>query len=165
MTDEPQGHGWWQASDLKWYPPERHPDYTAALPQPRPAPAPARLDDQGTPTGDLTMTERQPPLWEKRANHTSSSRRAVGGHLRVAGDTLTFSPHGFDRAFGAKNVAIRLADIQAFEVEPVNLGHFRGGGLRKRLAVVTRDGHRELFVVNNLGKTIDELRGLVRPHG
>lgn len=27
MTDEPQGPGWWQASDRKWYPPERHPNY------------------------------------------------------------------------------------------------------------------------------------------
>ena len=23
MTDEPRGLGWWQASDLKWYPPEK----------------------------------------------------------------------------------------------------------------------------------------------
>src|ERR1700722_18713501 len=34
MTDGPQGHGWWQASDLKWYPPELHPAYMAALPPP-----------------------------------------------------------------------------------------------------------------------------------
>jgi outer membrane protein assembly factor BamB len=25
MSDAPQGPGWWQASDLKWYPPETHP--------------------------------------------------------------------------------------------------------------------------------------------
>jgi amino acid transporter len=25
MTDEPQGPGWWRASDLKWYPPETRP--------------------------------------------------------------------------------------------------------------------------------------------
>jgi DNA-binding beta-propeller fold protein YncE len=44
MSDEPQGSGWWQASDLKWYPPERHPNYEAPpppgrppVPQPRPA--------------------------------------------------------------------------------------------------------------------------------
>jgi hypothetical protein len=29
MTDRPQGPGWWQASDLKWYPPEKHADYAA----------------------------------------------------------------------------------------------------------------------------------------
>lgn len=34
MTDEPLGHGWWQASDLKWYPPEDHSDYVPRLPPP-----------------------------------------------------------------------------------------------------------------------------------
>ncbi len=29
MTDQPQGPGWWQAADLKWYPPELHADYEA----------------------------------------------------------------------------------------------------------------------------------------
>ena len=29
MTDQPQGPGWWQASDLKWYPPEKHANYVA----------------------------------------------------------------------------------------------------------------------------------------
>jgi hypothetical protein len=32
MSDGPQGHGWWQASDRKWYPPEDQ--YTASLPPP-----------------------------------------------------------------------------------------------------------------------------------
>lgn len=30
MTETPQGPGWWQASDQKWYPPERHPNHVAA---------------------------------------------------------------------------------------------------------------------------------------
>ena len=34
MSDVSQGLGWWQASDLKWYPPERHPDYVAPPPPP-----------------------------------------------------------------------------------------------------------------------------------
>jgi eukaryotic-like serine/threonine-protein kinase len=34
MTDGPRGDGWWQASDLKWYPPEQRPEYMAALPPP-----------------------------------------------------------------------------------------------------------------------------------
>jgi hypothetical protein len=29
MSDRPQGPGWWQASDLKWYPPEKHANYEA----------------------------------------------------------------------------------------------------------------------------------------
>ena len=34
MSMTPQGPGWWEASDRKWYPPELHPDRTA---QPSPA--------------------------------------------------------------------------------------------------------------------------------
>jgi ipoprotein LpqH len=40
MTDGPQGHGWWQAADLKWYPPELHADYVAPLPPPPKLPPP-----------------------------------------------------------------------------------------------------------------------------
>ena len=32
MSEVSQGPGWWQASDLKWYPPELHADYVAPLP-------------------------------------------------------------------------------------------------------------------------------------
>jgi serine/threonine protein kinase len=42
MTDGPQGDGWWQASDLKWYPPETRPDHMAALPPPPAAQTPAQ---------------------------------------------------------------------------------------------------------------------------
>jgi len=45
MSDVSQGLGWWQASDLKWYPPERHPDYVPTLPPP--------------PVDDITETRRQ----------------------------------------------------------------------------------------------------------
>lgn len=34
MSDGPQGHGWWHASDGKWYPPEQHPQYRPPLPPP-----------------------------------------------------------------------------------------------------------------------------------
>jgi hypothetical protein len=45
MSDQPQGPGWWQASDLKWYPPEKHANY-AAPPSP-----------PGTPTQPPTATK------------------------------------------------------------------------------------------------------------
>jgi hypothetical protein len=35
MSQAPQGPGWWQASDLKWYPPQHQSGYVAPL-----APAP-----------------------------------------------------------------------------------------------------------------------------
>jgi hypothetical protein len=31
VSDVPLGPGWWQASDLKWYPPEQHPNFQAAI--------------------------------------------------------------------------------------------------------------------------------------
>ena len=34
MSMTPQGPGWWEASDRKWYPPELHPDRRAAQPPP-----------------------------------------------------------------------------------------------------------------------------------
>ena len=33
-SDVSQGPGWWQAADLKWSPPQRHPDYVAPPPPP-----------------------------------------------------------------------------------------------------------------------------------
>jgi hypothetical protein len=32
MSDVPQGQGWWQASDGKWYAPDLHPDFQASAP-------------------------------------------------------------------------------------------------------------------------------------
>ena len=44
MSDVSQGSGWWQASDLKWYPPELHADYVAPLPPVTPTlPPPPKL--------------------------------------------------------------------------------------------------------------------------
>ena len=38
MSESPQGHGWWQASDGRWYAPELHPRYEAPPPPPLPRP-------------------------------------------------------------------------------------------------------------------------------
>ena len=34
MSDSPQGEGWLEASNSKWYPPEDHPDYVETRPPP-----------------------------------------------------------------------------------------------------------------------------------
>lgn len=40
MSDVPQGDGWWQASDGKWYPPEQHPGARPpVVPDVRPTPS------------------------------------------------------------------------------------------------------------------------------
>ena len=41
MSDVPEGAGWWQASDGKWYAPERFGSMSMPTPTPTPAPAPA----------------------------------------------------------------------------------------------------------------------------
>jgi hypothetical protein len=47
MSLTPQGPGWWQASDLLWYPPEQKPG--AARPQPPVAPGPGGRSPYGAP--------------------------------------------------------------------------------------------------------------------
>jgi hypothetical protein len=59
MIDEPQG--WWQASDLKWYPPEVHADYVAPLPPPPKLPPPPSLP----PPSPAPVTPTQPPVTTK----------------------------------------------------------------------------------------------------
>lgn len=51
MTDEPQGHGWWQASDLKWYPPEQHADDVKPAPSVTPTLPPPPTQPPVTPKG------------------------------------------------------------------------------------------------------------------
>ena len=48
MSDTQQGHGWWQASDGKWYPPESHPNYVVPPPPPV-APTLPPADPQASP--------------------------------------------------------------------------------------------------------------------
>ncbi len=58
-SDVSGGPGWWQAADLKWYPPQRHPDYVAPpRPPPRQQPSWQQPVPQaaGPPTGP-------PPGW------------------------------------------------------------------------------------------------------
>ena len=57
MSDVPQGPGWWQASDQRWYPPETHPAYQRApymvqgAPPPYPPAAPPYLHPYPVPPG------------------------------------------------------------------------------------------------------------------
>ena len=58
MSDEPQA-GWWQASDLKWYPPEQRSD-AAPLPPPPTAAADAAQQQPADSTLAATPTPQQP---------------------------------------------------------------------------------------------------------
>ena len=105
------------------------------------------------------------PIWERRASYTKSWLRAVTGRLVVVGRTLAFTPHVAELATFARAWSVPLSEVTSFEVEPVNLRHCLSGGLRKRLAVVTRDGRRELFAVSKVEQTAQELSSLAGlPH-
>jgi lipoprotein antigen len=55
MSEVSQGYGWWQAADLKWYPPELHADYVP----PRPSNLP--------PPPKLPSAPKQPPVTKRRS--------------------------------------------------------------------------------------------------
>ncbi|MGI9598083.1 MAG: hypothetical protein ACR2QK_18105, partial [Acidimicrobiales bacterium] len=66
MSDFPQGGGWWEASDGKWYAPELHPDYRAPDHEP-PAHQPTdqssdRPPDQPTDQSSPGPGPYQPPI-------------------------------------------------------------------------------------------------------
>ena len=101
------------------------------------------------------------PTWRRRANHVSSSRRAVGGHLWVEGGELRFEPHKVDRALAAQGWSVPLDAIDAVVVvgrRPVS--HFFAGGLRRQLGVEA-GGETTCFVLNGVEKAAAELRALI----
>lgn len=56
MSDEPLGYGWWQASDERWYPPERHADYR---PPPPPPPQAGSSTRGAAPLGGRRLSEAE----------------------------------------------------------------------------------------------------------
>jgi hypothetical protein len=50
VSDTSQGQDWWQASDLKWYPPEAHPNRLATAQPISPAPS-VPWNPETVPTG------------------------------------------------------------------------------------------------------------------
>lgn len=58
MSETPQGPGWWQASDGKWYPPHTHPNYRPAAGQPMMPPGsapPGSVPPGSVPPGSLPV--------------------------------------------------------------------------------------------------------------
>ena len=72
-----QGPGWWQASDLKWYPPELHADYVAPLPPPPklPPPPPPR-DDVAEASRQLAPKLPLPPVTPTQSSLATGVRLA-----------------------------------------------------------------------------------------
>ena len=104
-------------------------------------------------------------MWKRRANHVDGPsyalygmQSAAGGQLVVTDRRAFFLPSRADRAIGAKRWESPLGDIEAIEtVEPD--AEIFAGGFRKRLGIRTNGG-LEVFVVNRLEKTANQLRSL-----
>jgi hypothetical protein len=79
----PPRHGWWQAQDGEWYPPELHPSYSQSVPAPPPAaPAPP-----APPTATVT-----PSRSRVRRPITVAAALVTGGLVIVAG--VVVGTHG-----------------------------------------------------------------------
>jgi serine/threonine protein kinase len=104
MTDGPQGHGWWQASDLKWYPPEQRPDYMAALPPP--PTADAAQQQPADSTRAATPTSQQP---QKPAKTRQVIERDKLGPLSKIGQG------GQGVVYGAPNVKTKFAASMVYK--------------------------------------------------
>jgi hypothetical protein len=98
------------------------------------------------------MQPTEEVAWSTVANHTQGGR-AVGGRLLLSQDQLSFQSNGVDAATGGSTWSAPLASIVGFE-KVARTWNLRDGGLRTRLAVVLKDGSRQLFVVNDLDGVI-----------
>lgn len=86
MSETPGGPGWWQASDGKWYPPELHPDATAAG-FPPPTSGPPGVPPAGPPSNAPVVPEGFPavtPVGDPFADDARGRRRWVAIAIVVA---------------------------------------------------------------------------------
>ncbi len=116
--------------------------------------------------------------WSLAANSVQAGV-AVGGRLSLVGASLVFLPSDFERAFDSligspaqpilsmlgrdapsEARELPLADIAAVErlEGELSLSSAFAGGLRDRLLLRTKSGAEEIFVVNDLEKTMDRIQ-------
>jgi len=133
MSDNPEGPGWWIASDGKWYPPELHPSVRTDDPAPEPAtapetvpavtsPAPHRWKSQGgaqSPDDEAPQVGPQfPDLFQKALE---------GSHLA---DNVTFSGDNAQSSFDTGRKAPSSAPTGSNTSGAV--GSFSGATVTKR---------------------------------
>ena len=128
MSDYPEGPGWWQASDQKWYPPESFPsDAPAQQPPPSSAPAPsygqpAAGQEWGGPPGPGI-----PP--------------APGAAPPGAGYPVTAAPKNNGLAVGSMVVSIfSILCIQPIGIVGAIMGHVALGQINKSGGMQTGRG-------------------------
>jgi hypothetical protein len=109
MSDESQGPGWWQASDLKWYPPELHSD-DEALPPPPPDRPPPQI---GTPS---------PPTWDRKPLAIAAGAAIVVVVAATVGYELTgpdSQPANTSRPFTMSQPSTSISQPPSPTVAPV----------------------------------------------
>ncbi len=109
MSDNPEGPGWWIASDGKWYPPELHPSVRMDDPAPEAAavpetvtapssPAAHRWHSQGGAPGQDDEAPRVgpqfPDLFQKalQGSHLADNVTYAGENARSSFDTARKAP-------------------------------------------------------------------------
>ena len=112
-----------------------------------------------TPSMPLEPGEQVRESW--LANHTQHSQRATGGRLYLTDRRLVFEPNAVDRALAGRALAVPLTDVADVGRTPVDLRHFFGGGIRRRLAVRLTGGSQLLFVVNGANAKIATIQDAV----
>ena len=93
MSDAPEGPGWWQASDAKWYPPELHPQYQATTPQ-------------------------QPAVYVQAPPMDRKSAKAAARAAKAAGVGSPSPPVGFPVDKKSAKAAAKAAKIYAKHLRP-----------------------------------------------
>jgi serine/threonine protein kinase len=102
MTDGPHGPGWWQAADLKWYPPDKRPDYGAALPPP-PA-ADAAQQQPADSTLAATPTPQQGPKPAKTRQVIPRDKLGVLSKIGQGGQGVVYRAPNVKTKFAASMV-------------------------------------------------------------
>ena len=161
MSDVSQGPGWWQASDLKWYPPELHADYVAPSPPVTlTLPPPPKLPPPPTVPPPTPVTPTQPPVTTK----SPSGRRKVGFVLAglalvIALLAVDFSVNGEG---GHKFVGLLAMIAVAIWIIGVTIAVVRSGqsGSRKVIFVIAM----ALVVLLALPGAVYEVRNRFYPH-
>jgi serine/threonine protein kinase len=103
MTDEPQGHGWWQASDLKWYPPEKRPD-------PAPLPPPPTADAAQQQPADSTLAATPTP---QQGRKPATTRQVI--ERDRLGVLSKIGQGGQGVVYGAPNVKTKFAASMVYK--------------------------------------------------
>src|SRR5271170_667277 len=105
MSDVSQGPGWWQASDLKWYPPDKRSD-VAPLPPPPTAAADAAQQQPADSTLAATPTPQQPRKPAKTRQVIPRDKLGVLTKIGQGGQGVVY---------GAPNVTTKFAASMVYK--------------------------------------------------